>query len=82
MCRTAENPQSRDTDLPDPACEPDNLASIMGIEDIETQAFCIKFLAELRPSEPSSSKRKLIPLFSGTLLEQEVTKEIKKEIAG
>ena len=54
----------------------------MGIEDIETQAFCIKFLAELRPSEPSSSKRKLIPLFSGTLLEQEVTKEIKKEIAG
>ena len=45
----AENPQSWDMDLPDPACEPDSLASIMlGIEDIEIQAFCIKFLVELK----------------------------------
>ena len=44
--------QSCDIDLPDPAREPDSFASIMlgidWIEDIEIQAFCINFLAELK----------------------------------
>ena len=45
-------PQFWDMDLPDPAHEPDSFASIMlgidWIEDIEIQAFCINFLAELK----------------------------------
>ena len=45
-------PQSHDMNLPDPVHEPDSSASIMlgmdWIEDIEIQAFCINFLAELK----------------------------------
>ena len=44
--------QSHDMNLPDHVHEPDSSASIMlgmdWIEDIEIQAFCINFLAELK----------------------------------
>ena len=54
MLSYVPSPQSWDVDLPDPACEVDNFASIMlgidcqWIDDIDIKLFCINFLAELK----------------------------------
>ena len=70
--------QSQDMDLPDPAHEADNLASIMlGIDwiDIKFQVFCITFLAELKAFGAVLIHRNPISLLSGTLPEREATKK-------